>query len=100
MPCGMSQPQNLLYYGDNLDILRRYIDDESVDLIYLDPSCEEIEQFTNSHHGYNVLFAEEDGTPAHAQIKASRTRGRGTWKPRRNTPRSSARDMTVSPRPL
>jgi 16S rRNA G966 N2-methylase RsmD len=28
---------NLLYYGDNLDILRRYVDDESVDLIYLDP---------------------------------------------------------------
>jgi DNA modification methylase len=30
-------PPNTLYYGDNLDILRRYIDDESVDLIYLDP---------------------------------------------------------------
>lgn len=28
----MSQPQNLLYYGNNLDILRRYVDDESVDL--------------------------------------------------------------------
>ena len=28
---------NILYYGDNLDILRRYIKDESVDLIYLDP---------------------------------------------------------------
>jgi DNA modification methylase len=28
---------NLLYYGDNLDILRRYIKDETVDLIYLDP---------------------------------------------------------------
>ena len=26
-----------LYYGDNLDILRRYLKDESVDLIYLDP---------------------------------------------------------------
>ncbi len=29
--------ENILYYGDNLDILRRYIKDESVDLIYLDP---------------------------------------------------------------
>jgi 16S rRNA G966 N2-methylase RsmD len=29
--------ENLLYYGDNLDILRRYVEDESVDLIYLDP---------------------------------------------------------------
>ena len=28
---------NSLYYGDNLDILRRYGQDESVDLIYLDP---------------------------------------------------------------
>lgn len=28
---------NVLYYGDNIDILPRYIDDESVDLIYLDP---------------------------------------------------------------
>jgi site-specific DNA-methyltransferase (adenine-specific) len=26
---------NVLYYGDNLDILRKYIPDESVDLIYL-----------------------------------------------------------------
>jgi site-specific DNA-methyltransferase (adenine-specific) len=25
------------YYGDNLDILQRYLKDESVDLIYLDP---------------------------------------------------------------
>jgi 16S rRNA G966 N2-methylase RsmD len=28
---------NVLYYGDNLDILRRYVPDESVDLVYLDP---------------------------------------------------------------
>lgn len=27
---------NTLFYGDNLDILREYIPDESVDLIYLD----------------------------------------------------------------
>jgi len=26
--------ENVLYYGDNLDILPRYIKDESVDLIY------------------------------------------------------------------
>jgi site-specific DNA-methyltransferase (adenine-specific) len=38
---------NLLYYGDNLDILRRYADDESVDLIYLDPPF-------NSNADYNV----------------------------------------------
>jgi len=54
---------NLLYYGDNLDVLRRYIADESVDLIYLDPPF-------NSNADYNVLFAERDGARAHAQIKA------------------------------
>ena len=26
-----------LFYGDNLDVLRNHIEDESVDLIYLDP---------------------------------------------------------------
>ena len=56
-------PPNTLYYGDNLDILRRYLDDESIDLIYLDPPF-------NSNADYNVLFAEKDGTQAHAQIKA------------------------------
>jgi len=29
--------KNKLYFGDNLDILRQYVQDESVDLIYLDP---------------------------------------------------------------
>lgn len=38
---------NLLYYGDNLEILRRYVDDESVDLVYLDPPF-------NSNADYNV----------------------------------------------
>lgn len=54
---------NTLYFGDNLDVLRRYIRDESVDLIYLDPPF-------NSNATYNVLFAEQNGTRAAAQIKA------------------------------
>ena len=54
---------NTLYYGDNLDVLRRYIKDESVDLIYLDPPF-------NSNANYNVLFAEKNGSQAAAQIKA------------------------------
>ena len=29
--------KNRLYFGDNLDILRRQVPDASVDLIYLDP---------------------------------------------------------------
>jgi len=54
---------NLLYYGDNLDVLRRHVEDESVDLIYLDPPFK-------SNQDYNVLFAERDGTEAASQIKA------------------------------
>lgn len=54
---------NALYYGDNLDVMRRYIADESVDLVYLDPPF-------NSNADYNVLFAEHSGDRAAAQIKA------------------------------
>ncbi|MEA3310944.1 MAG: DNA methyltransferase [candidate division WOR-3 bacterium] len=54
---------NLLYYGDNLDILRHYIKDETVDLIYLDPPF-------NSKATYNVLFGEQNGSRSAAQIKA------------------------------
>lgn len=54
---------NTLYYGDNLDILRRHIRDETVDLVYLDPPFK-------SNQDYNVLFAEKNGSQAAAQIKA------------------------------
>jgi adenine specific DNA methylase Mod len=55
--------KNKLYFGDNLDILREYIADESVDLIYLDPPF-------NSNATYNVLFAEKTGAKSAAQITA------------------------------
>jgi len=54
---------NLLYYGDNLDILRRYIPDESVDLVYLDPPF-------NSQRDYNVIFKNEAGRNTDAQLLA------------------------------
>lgn len=54
--------QNFLYYGDNLDILRRYIKDETVDLVYLDPPFK-------SNQNYNVLFEEKNGSQSKAQIK-------------------------------
>jgi len=54
---------NVLYYGDNLEILRHHIPDESVDLVYLDPPF-------NSQADYNVLFREESGERSAAQIKA------------------------------
>ena len=40
-----------LYYVNNFDILRRYIADESVDLVYLDPPF-------NSAQNYNAFFQE------------------------------------------
>jgi DNA modification methylase len=55
--------KNQLFYGDNLDVLRRYVRDESVDLVYLDPPF-------NSRQDYNVLFAEKDGTRSSSQITA------------------------------
>jgi len=54
---------NKLFYGDNLDVLKRHIATESVDLIYLDPPFQ-------SGRDYNVMFEEQDGTKAKAQIKA------------------------------
>ena len=54
---------NTLYYGDNLDVLREHVPNESVDLIYLDPPFK-------SNQSYNVLFAERDGSQSAAQIKA------------------------------
>ncbi len=59
----MSNTQNQLYYGDNLAILREYLPDQSVDLIYLDPPF-------NSARDYNVLFKDEGGQQSEAQIKA------------------------------
>ena len=37
---------NTLYYGDNLKILRDYIKDESVDLIYLEPTSSVASDFS------------------------------------------------------
>jgi site-specific DNA-methyltransferase (adenine-specific) len=54
---------NILYYGDNLKILRRDIPDNSIDLIYLDPPF-------NSKATYNVLFKEPTGEPSKAQVTA------------------------------
>lgn len=55
--------ENTLYYGDNLEILREHIEDNSIDLIYLDPPF-------SSNKDYNVLFGEKNGTQSPAQIKA------------------------------
>ena len=54
---------NTLFYGDNLGIMSEYIPDESVDLGYLD-------QPFSSNRNYNVLFKDESGKEAEAQIEA------------------------------
>jgi DNA modification methylase len=55
--------KNTLYYGDNLHVLRKYVADESVDLIYLDPPF-------NSKRDYNLLFKTPKGMESDAQITA------------------------------
>ena len=47
--------ENELYYRDNLDVLRRHIPSDSLDLNYLDPPF-------NSDHNCNILFEAKDGT--------------------------------------
>ncbi len=55
--------ENTLYFGDNLEIMRRYLPDKSVDLVYADPPFK-------SDQNYNVLFKERDGARAASQIRA------------------------------
>lgn len=53
-----------LYYGDNIDILRRKIKDESVDLCYIDPPF-------NSKRNYNQIYnnvGDEDRAQAQAFV--------------------------------
>ncbi|MFM7364119.1 MAG: site-specific DNA-methyltransferase, partial [Cuspidothrix sp.] len=52
-----------LYYGDNLQVLRENIPDESIDLIYLDPPF-------NSKADYNIIFKNTTGEKSEAQITA------------------------------
>ena len=54
---------NQLYFGDNLTVLRGTMDDESVDLVYLDPPF-------NSQATYNVLLRGSSGERSRAQIEA------------------------------
>lgn len=52
-----------LYFGDNFDILQKYVEPQSVDLIYLDPPF-------NSNARYNVLFKSPRSDVSDAQIGA------------------------------
>jgi len=45
---------NALYYGDNLDVMRKYIKDNSIDLCYIDPPF-------NSKRNYNQIYNNTGG---------------------------------------
>ena len=70
---------NQLFYGNNLDVLRASIKDETVDLIYLDPPF-------NSNANYNVLFKSPIGQwTQQRKLKRSRTLGIGVQRPKTPT---------------
>ncbi len=56
-------PANTLYYGDNIDVLRDNVKDETVDLVYLDPPF-------NSKRDYNLLFKTPAGHESESQVTA------------------------------
>lgn len=51
-----------LYYGDNLEILQRFISDATVDLVYLDPPF-------SGKAEYSAIFRDESGRTSDAQIR-------------------------------
>ena len=77
---------NTLYYGDNLDILRQHVPDESVDLVYLDPPF-------NSNANYNVLFQEQSGEASPAQIRAFTD----TWEWTQEAERTFEQEIITNP---
>ncbi len=77
---------NTLYYGDNLEILREHVPDESVDLVYLDPPF-------NSNASYNVLFREQSGEGSPAQIKAFTD----TWEWTQESQRTFEQEIMLNP---
>ncbi len=77
---------NTLFYGDNLNILREHVPDESVDLVYLDPPF-------NSNASYNVLFKEQSGEASPAQIQAFTD----TWEWTLESQRTYEREIMLNP---
>lgn len=59
----MSDNTLRLYYGDNLPVMQKYLLDESVDLIYLDPPF-------NSQRDYNVSMRDREGRESASQVIA------------------------------
>ena len=62
-PKGPDWSKNLLFFGDNYEVMRKFLPPESVDLVYLDPPF-------NSNRNYNVLFQHKSSEEPNAQITA------------------------------
>ena len=59
-----------LAIGDNLHILREYVDDESIDLVYLDPPF-------NSNRAYSLIF--KDPGRGHSEAQALAFKDQWIW---------------------
>lgn len=77
---------NALYYGDNLQVMREHLADQSVDLVYLDPPF-------NSNASYNVLFREKSGEDSPAQIRAFND----TWHWTQEAERAFEQEILLNP---
>lgn len=77
---------NSLYYGDNLQVMREHLADQSVDLVYLDPPF-------NSNASYNVLFREKSGEDSPAQIRAFND----TWRWTQEAERAFEQEILLNP---
>ena len=62
--------KNFLYYGDNLEVLRKHVKDETVNLAYIDPPF-------NSQRNYNQIY-NNIGNRRFVSPKHSLTLGFGT----------------------
>jgi DNA modification methylase len=59
----MQNSRNVLFCGDNLDVLRQEVSDESVDLIYLDPPF-------NSNASYSAILSAPGGGEPPPRVEA------------------------------
>jgi len=66
---------NALYYGDNLDVLQRYVKDATVDLVYLDPP------FNSNANTTRSCLPTPTGHSQPLRSKRSETHGIGTRPP-------------------
>jgi site-specific DNA-methyltransferase (adenine-specific) len=63
---------NTLYFGDNLEVLRDSIAEQSVDLVYLDPPF-------NSGANYNIIFQPKKKSAAKATAQIQVFEDTWTW---------------------